>query len=189
MTEPDIAQGSDLTIDVGKAYIFVILIVLPLILVLAIFFIWLWGTEKYFTGLGHLTKLPSILPILILGIPFHELLHALGWSVFGRIPIKEVKFGVLWKALTPYAHLKNPIEASAYRAGTITPLLVMGLFPYVLGLLVGESWIVNFGLLFILAAGGDMLVIWTLRGVRRDALVIDHPSRVGCIVLDEQKLL
>jgi hypothetical protein len=182
----DDLQGTDLTIDVGKAYAYIIFIVLPLIAVLTIFYIWIWGTDNYFAGLGRLTTLASILPVLILGIPLHELLHAIGWSVFGQIPFRDVKFGVLWKALTPYAHLKNPIMASAYRAGTVSPFLLMGFFPYLLGVVAGNSWVGNFGLLFILAAGGDLLVIWTLRGVRRDVLVLDHPSRVGCIVLGQE---
>jgi hypothetical protein len=64
----------------------------------------------------------------------------------------------------------------------------MGVLPYILGLLFDYAWLANFGLLFILAAGGDLLVIWTLRNVHRDAMVIDHPSRVGCIVLDEEEV-
>ena len=186
MTGSDDFPGTDLSVGVGKAYVVVIFFVLPLIIVLSVLYVWIWEAENYFAGLGQLTRLTSILPVLILGIPLHELLHAVGWSLFGRISFKQVKFGVLWKALTPYAHLKTPIGLSAYRSGTIAPFLVMGIIPYVLGIVMGNAWIANFGLLFILAAGGDLLVIWTLRGVQNDAMVIDHPSRVGCIVLDER---
>jgi len=177
---------TDLSVDVGKAYVYVILAVVPIVAILALIYVGLWGRANFFTGLRLLTSLPNILPVLILGISLHEFLHAVGWSIFGRIPIREVKFGVMWKMLTPYAHLRNPIRAFAYKAGAISPSLVMGLLPYVLGLVIGNAWIVNFGLLFILAAGGDLLVFWKLHGVNHDAMVIDHPTRAGCIVLDEE---
>jgi hypothetical protein len=179
-------EGTDLSLSVGKAYGFVIFAVVPLVAILALIYMGLRGTANYFAGLGQLTSLPSILPVMVFGIPLHEFLHAVGWSIFGRIPIREVKFGVMWKALTPYAHLRNPIRAFAYKAGAISPMLVMGFFPYIMGLLIGHAWLMNFGLLYILAAGGDLIVVWTLRNVRSDVMVIDHPTRVGCIVLDEE---
>ena len=179
-------EGTDLSVDVGKAYVYVILVVVPIVAILALVYVGLWGRANFFIGLGQLTSLPNILPVLIFGVPLHEFLHAVGWSIFGRIPISEVKFGVMWKMLTPYAHLRNPIKAFAYRAGAISPSLVMGLLPYMLGLMIGHAWLVNFGLLFILAAGGDLLVFWKLRSVNHDALVIDHPTRAGCIVLEEE---
>jgi hypothetical protein len=188
MDESGINEGKDLTVGVGKAYVYVILFVIPLVVIFALIYMGVRGTSNYFTGLAGFISLPSILPVLILGIPLHEFLHAVGWSIFGGIPLKEVKFGVMWKALTPYAHLLNPIRATAYKAGAIFPFLIMGVLPYILGLLFDYAWLANFGLLFILAAGGDLLVIWTLRNVHRDAMVIDHPSRVGCIVLDEEEV-
>lgn len=186
MDESGNLEGTDLSVDVGKAYVYVILAVVPIVSILALIYVGLWGRANFFTGLGQLTSLPNILPVLILGIPLHEFLHAVGWSIFGRIPIREVKFGVMWKMLTPYAHLRNPIRAFAYKAGAMSPSLVMGLLPYMLGLMNGHAWLVNFGLLFILAAGGDILVFWTLRDVRGDSMVIDHPTRAGCIVMDEE---
>ncbi len=179
-------EGADLSVDVGKAYVYVILVVVPIIAILALVYVGLWGRANFFTGLGQLTSLPNILLVLILGVPLHEFLHAVGWSIFGRIPIREVKFGVMWKVLTPYAHLRNPIRAFAYKAGAISPSVVMGFVPYMLGLAIGHAWLVNFGLLFILAAGGDLLVFWKLRSVNHDAMVVDHPTRAGCIVLDEE---
>ena len=147
MDGSDNLEGTDLSVDVAKAYLFVVLIVLPLIVILAVIYVGLWGANNFFTGLGKLTSLTNILPVLILGVPFHEFLHAVGWSIFGRMPIKEVKFGVMWKALTPYAHLRNPIRAYVYKAGAVLPSLLMGFVPYIIGLLFGHAWFTNFGLL------------------------------------------
>lgn len=174
----------DLSVGTGKAYFFLIIVVFPTVLVLAVVYVGFWGRSSYFTGLGQFASLPSLIPVMILGIPFHEFLHAVGWSLIGRIPITEVKFGVLWRALTPYAHLPKPVKAHTYRVGALSPILIMGVIPYLVSLIIGHAWLVNFALFFILAAGGDLLVAWILRGVERDAMVLDHPTRVGCIVLE-----
>lgn len=174
----------DLSVGSGKAYLFVILVVLPAVLILAFVYAGIWGKASYFAGLRRFASLPSLIPVMVLGIPFHEFLHAVGWSFIGRFPISEVKFGVLWRALTPYAHLPNPVEALTYTVGALTPILIMGVIPYLVSTIVGHAWLANFALLFILAAGGDLLVAWTLRSVKRDTLVLDHPTRVGCIVLE-----
>jgi hypothetical protein len=40
------------------------------------------------------------------------------------------------------------------------------------------------GALFVLATGGDLLVLWVIRELPASALVEDHPTRAGCYVLD-----
>ena len=40
-------------------------------------------------------------------------------------------------------------------------------------------FILTFGLFFILAAGGDILILWLLRNVKSSSFVQDHPTRVG----------
>lgn len=44
-------------------------------------------------------------------------------------------------------------------------------------------FILTFGLFFILAAGGDILILWLLRNVKSSSFVQDHPTRVGCYIL------
>ena len=119
---------------------------------------------------------------IVAGILLHELLHALGWVLFGGLPLSRIHFGFKLRTLTPYAHLKGPIAARPYRTGILLPLLVLGLPPYLIGLLLANQRVMVFGLFFTLAAGGDLLVLWLLRGVPGDARVEDHPTRAGCWV-------
>ena len=123
--------------------------------------------------------------LLIAGILLHELLHAAGWIVFGRQARRRVQFGFKLNTLTPYAHLQSSIPAGAYRMGVLLPLLMLGLPPYILGIFLAQRLITVYGLFFILAAGGDLLVLWLLRGVPAEALVQDHPTRAGCLVEDQ----
>lgn len=40
----------------------------------------------------------------------------------------------------------------------------------------------------VLAAGGDLVIVWLLRNESGDVLVQDHPSRVGCLVIQEDSV-
>ncbi len=116
------------------------------------------------------------------GIVVHELLHGLGWMLFGGVPRQAMRFGVKWKMLTPYAHSSESMPVRGYRWGILLPGLVLGLLPGVLALASGSLALLGFAALFTLAAGGDFLMLWLLRAVPPQALARDHPTKVGAIV-------
>jgi len=175
----------DLSISMGKAYVFMFVIVGPLWVALIILYCALWGIGNLLEGLARLTDWSSIIPILVIGVPLHEIIHGLTWAYVGRKPLKSIRFGFQWKSLTPYAHCRVPIQAGTYRWGAVMPAVLLGFLPYALGLIMGHGWFAVFGLLFILAAGGDLLVLWLIRAVKQEALVEDHPSRAGCYVYEQ----
>jgi hypothetical protein len=63
------------------------------------------------------------------------------------------------------------------------PGLVLGVLPLVLGLSLGRWWLTAYAFLMLLAAAGDTLLLWIMRGVSGDAWMQDHPSKMGCLVL------
>jgi hypothetical protein len=52
------------------------------------------------------------------------------------------------------------------------------------GVSMGNIWIASIGGLFVLAAGGDLLILLLVRNVGATCLVEDHPIRAGCYVLE-----
>jgi hypothetical protein len=172
----------DLSISLTTASLYMLVVMVPLMLLLVLLYCAIWGSDRFFTDLYRFMGWDSLLPVLLVGVPVHELIHGISWVWFGKISIRDVRFGL--KTLTPYTHCKVPIRAKAYRMGAFMPGLILGILPYVIGLMVGDGWIADFGLLYILAAGGDLLVLWILRGVNSYAWVEDHPSRAGCYVMD-----
>lgn len=126
------------------------------------------------------------LVVMFASIVVHELIHGLTWQFAGGRATTSVTYGMQWKTLTPYAHLSGPIAVGVYRLGGLMPGLVLGLIPYALSLISGNSYLLLFGVLHTLAAGGDWLILWLLRGVRPGTLVEDHPSRAGCYVLEPE---
>lgn len=121
--------------------------------------------------------------LMVLGVVVHEFIHGISWAYFGSKPLVAIKFGFQWKTLTPYAHLKEPVEVRAYRIGAFMPGFVLGILPYAISLLTGNGNLFWFGLVHTTLAGGDWLVLWLIRNVRAGLLVEDHPTNAGCYVI------
>jgi hypothetical protein len=178
---------NDLTLSPRQTYLFIIPLTIFLIVGMLALFVLVWGVENTFNlewFFGRSLNLLAVLAVIFLAIVLHEFLHGLGWLVFGRLPLNAVRFGIFWKVLTPYAHLKAPIDIRAYRIGGFLPGLVMGILPYLVGLFTGSNLWLWFGILMTTAAAGDLLVLWLIRKLPRGTMVQDHPSRVGCTVID-----
>jgi hypothetical protein len=72
---------------------------------------------------------------------------------------KSIRFGVLWKFLTPYCHCKA-LLVKHYIIGDL-PAIVLGLFLLYYPL----SWqciLLIFGIFFTMAAFGDFMIIFML---------------------------
>lgn len=147
-------------------------------------FILVWGFQPVLAVSDIL--LPwYFLPIFFIGIVVHELIHGLTWMAAAQLPVKHIKFGFQRKTLTPYAHCTVPITKSPYVIGTVMPAVLMGFLPFILSLVIGNGWLLIFGVIFTFAAVGDFLIVWLIRSVAWNARVEDHPEHAGCYVYDE----
>lgn len=176
---------TDLSISMTAANVFSILIVLPPVIVLAgLYLLRWWGQLRIGMFVGGLRDLLLFLAAFFAGIVVHELIHAVSWMVFGRQPRGAVQFGFDKNTLSPYAHCKEPLSANGYRLGTFMPGLIMGILPALAAVVTGSGWLLGFGLLFTLTAGGDFLILWLIRKVPGGRMVEDHPTRAGCYVIE-----
>ena len=156
----------------------------PPVLALLGAFLLLHGAGPLIGAAGRAPGL--LLGAFVAGVVVHEGLHAVAWKLAAGLPWAAIKLGFQWKTLTPYAHARVPMPARAYRIGALTPGVVLGLAPTLAALAAGDGALLLFGLLFTLAAGGDALILWLLRGVAPGRLVEDHPSRAGCFVWSDE---
>lgn len=116
------------------------------------------------------------------GTLLHEGLHGLGHTL-GQASWDDIEFGMNWEALTPFAHCLVPARAHSYRIAVALPGIVLGVVPLGVGLFTG-SWLVSFfAFLMLVAAAGDILVLFILRSIPGDMWVQDHPTAVGCLVV------
>lgn len=178
---------TDRSISMARANLYSILFIIPIAL-MALLYYCIWGAAPL-SGLFRENTPWSIyltaLFVFIIGVVVHEWIHAFSWMYFSKMPRAAIKFGINWKALSPYAHCTQPMDISAYRLGTMLPGLLLGIVPYVIGLFFGNIWIALFGLVFTFAASGDAIILWSLRRVSKGQWVEDHPHRAGCYVIDQ----
>lgn len=172
-------ERRDVTMSVGLANLLAAPLFVGLVAVYGYAFHLVWGDMV----LVRVFLTRTTLIALVAGIFLHELLHGIGWKFAGKIAWEDIKFGVHWKLITPYAHCKVPITARAYRVGVVLPALFLGFLPATVGLITGDAWFTILGALFLGAAGGDLLGLWVLRSVPADAKVLDHPTKLGCEVI------
>ncbi len=172
----------ELTISSGKAQLLGMTGSILGVLMLWFPFQWFWG--------GSLRELESLpwsvwvtgLLLLIIGILVHEGIHGLTAVYYGKISWQETRFGVQWKSLTPYFHSTVPMAVEKYRIVVIMPLLVLGLIPYLGAMLLGNTWLLAFGITFTISAFGDLLILWMMRKIPPQLSVQDHPSKVGLLI-------
>lgn len=173
----------DCTVSMIRANVLVLVSAGPVVALLALAFVARWGAPALARGVWTLLEPVVLLLSVPTGVVMHELIHAVTWAVFARRPLRAIRFGFEWRSVAPYAHPRAPMPVSAYRAGAAMPAVVMGLVPAGIAIATGSSLLIALSLLFTLAAGGDLVVLWLLRGVEPGRLVEDHPTRVGCRVL------
>ncbi len=170
----------DVTISFWKANLYAIISVLPIFIILYFLYSFIWEEPAI------LFNYPYWLFYLI-GVVIHELIHGFFAMKFSKQGMKSIKFGFAWKTLTPYCHCKEPLTARDYRIVLLSPLIILGIIPTIIGLIIGHNGIYGFGLLFILAAGGDLIIFWNLRNENKNKLVLDSPDKCGCIIYESEE--
>jgi hypothetical protein len=183
-----IPEGQDRSISLARANVYTLAVSVPLVgLMLAAYLVLSPARGMPATGLSLQAAL-LFLVLMVAGIVVHEAIHGLAWAAFGHLPLKRIRFGIQASTLTPYAHALDPMPARAYRLGALMPALLLGVLPFAVGTAIGSASLALYGMIFVFAAGGDLLILWLIRGVDPRALVLDHPSRAGCIVLPVRRV-
>jgi hypothetical protein len=183
-----------LTIDLVWANVFAFLILVPMLFVFGLPYYLIWYSNADFVSfIDNIAPIKAlygglfIFGILILGIIVHELIHGIIWARYAKNGFKSIKFGVIWKMLTPYCHCKEPLNVRQYILGAVAPAVILGFIPALLAILSGNLGLLIFGIFFSMAAGGDFLVIKLIMKESKDNLVQDHPSEIGCYIYRKVK--
>jgi len=174
-----------LTINLVWANVFGIIILIPIALMYGLPYWWVWKDAISFSSINwlHLAEKSWIAVLcLIAGIVAHELIHGIVWAIYAKNGFQSIKFGVLWKVITPYCLCKEPLTVRRYIVGVIMPAIILGFLPAILAIKIGSLPLLFFAIFFTMASSGDFLVIYALRNERKDTLVEDHSSEAGCYV-------
>lgn len=172
-------------IDIVKANNIGLKLLIPTILIYGLPFYLIWKDSISFKDLfsaGSGWVFLKWLTIFLAGIVAHELVHGITWALFAKKGFRSIKFGILWKYITPYCHCKEPLQIRHYLIGAITPFIFVGLLPAVYAIITGSiNWLL-FGIFYTVGAVGDFLIIKLLLPEKRNDYALDHPSEAGCYV-------
>jgi len=176
------SQSTELSIPAIKANLYGLLATIILAPILLIPFHQIWGLN-FAMILGNLrSNSLYFFLILIVGTILHELIHGATAAWFAGIGWKNIRFGMQWQSLTPYCHSKIPMTAKKYRYVVVMPLIILGFVPYLISLINGSGWLLTIGIIFTLAAAGDLMILWLMRKITSDKMVQDHPTKIGLLL-------
>ncbi|MDO5524139.1 MAG: DUF3267 domain-containing protein [Bacteroidia bacterium] len=176
------------TISLEEANKLGVVLLIPVFVVFTGIHILLWGNDMLeyfrvdFSPLKILRDGFLFFIAFLIGIVLHELIHGISFALFAPGGFRSVRFGVLWKFLTPYCHCTEPLQVRHYIFGALTPSVILGFVPAILGLIIGKYPVTFFGIVFIVAAIGDFMVVRLLSNEKPTDYTQDHPSEAGCYV-------
>jgi len=175
----------EITTSSKKIRLFSLLIFVFSSILFSITYLPLHGPKSYFDGINLFIfdRIYITIPILIIGIIVHELFHIIGFVLFCKVNITNLKVGFGSDYLSPFIHCKTPVTRKAYLVGLILPFVFVGCLPVIAGFLIGKFELVLFGIIFITAASSDLIIFFKLLRARGVDCVQDHPDKAGCIVL------
>ena len=180
-------RKTDLTIGVVKANLLALIVMLPFAVLSGAVVL----SRVSFLSMAELMSpfdFLLFLLVMLLLTAVHEGIHALTWAMFGKDYWKSIRFGVIWKALTPYCTCLRPAKRGQYILGAAMPTLVLGIGLTAAAALTGVYWVFILALAMIFGGGGDFAIILKMllhRQQGRDAVYYDHPYECGVVVFEK----
>ncbi|WP_394267359.1 DUF3267 domain-containing protein [Anaerotignum sp.] len=175
-------EARDLTISALYANVMAVVLAFPIILVLWAVFVWK-------NGYGSMSSLMwlTVLVLFFLLIVVHEVIHGLFWSFFAKNGWKSISFGIMWNSLTPYCTCQEELTKGQYAIGGVMPCVLLGILPAIAAIFLGSLPLFWLGALMILAAGGDLTILWKLFRFphsKGDVRFLDHPYEAGLVIFE-----
>ena len=160
---------------------------LPIIGILVLIY-WLVGNSFEFAdyGLGMLAFI--LLSLFFASTVIHELIHGITYAVFAKNGFKDIEFGIIWQSLNPYCTCGDALKKYQYLLALFMPCFVLGIIPSIIAIFNGSLELLLWGLYNILAASGDLLIIYlvlTKSSKKKETLYHDHPTEIGVVMFDK----
>ena len=175
----------DLIIDIVKANIGALVVMMPFIIVMGV----LYYTANMHKSIGSfsLSSYLMFLGLFLFLIIAHELIHGITWSIFTPNHMKDIEFGVIWSAVTPYCTCGQPLSKKQFIIGAAMPTLILGFGLGIVSIVTGQFMMFLLAEALILGGGGDFLIIIKLlrfNSDRKEQLYYDHPYECGLVVFE-----
>ncbi|WP_243385300.1 DUF3267 domain-containing protein [Bacillus kexueae] len=107
----------------------------------------------------------------------HEFFHLLGFKLFGKVGLNDIKWGFNLKMMVAHTHAKKPIPVHAMKKALFLPFIPTGMLPLLIGLSINELGLSLLGAILISGCIGDFILYQKLRSFDNHSLVMDHPTK------------
>lgn len=174
------------TIEITKVNLLGLLF-LPVLSIFFIVYYYFWKFPNFDAYIDSPLRLFYLLLLALFSIFIHELIHAIFFAAFSKNGWRDVKIGVLWRKLTPYAHCRKPLLVFQYRIALLMPGIVLGLVPIIAGMVFGLFFTFFFGAFMLFSAGGDIIIYIMSLKIPKNKMLLDHPTECGFYIIDKQE--
>ena len=178
---PDNYAKEDFELNGNKARLLSLFILLICIIIFGIPFYFLWRENiQLFQGniewYKRLINIGIFVLSAIAGVIVHELIHGFFAAIFNKNGFKSIKFGVLPLRGMAYCANTEILQRDKYIIGLIMPGIILGIIPSLISILLGNLYVFIFGILFTLAACGDLLLLIEINKFNKDCWIEDKIS-------------
>ncbi|MDR2848603.1 MAG: DUF3267 domain-containing protein [Bacteroidales bacterium] len=179
---------TEYTVHGWKANLVGLFFLLPSVLLYSLPFYLIWQSsslsDKSYTLINFaIDNKWWCLLVILFSIVLHEAIHGVCMAFVSPNGWKSVSFGFNLKAMAPYAHCKEPMTPMAYRICLAMPAVILGDLPAFVSWCTGNILWLMYGILFLWAASGDLIVLYMSRNIHT-GFIQDHPEKIGFIHLD-----
>jgi hypothetical protein len=113
-----------------------------------------------------------IIPFII-GVILHELIHGFFYAVFAKNKFKSIKFGIKLKYGVAYCMCTELIKVKHSIIVLIMPAIILGFIPCIFSLIIGNLFLLIFGIIFIAGGTGDFYIILKLMKEDGENYILD----------------
>ena len=178
------SAGEEIVIPSGRANRFAFLLFFLAAVLFGVPFALIWSASDLVLGFKNFfSNFLLLVPSLIGGMLIHELIHAVAFSTLSGLGFSSIQFGINWRQLAPYIHVRKALLVKHYRLGIMLPMILTGILPALLSLIIGNGWLMCFSIIFIAGGAGDVLAWTALRRFSANHFVLDHPDHLGFTIM------
>ena len=169
----------DITFPSTKAIALGLLCALPFVALFGAIFRLFLIDRAQLSDAGGIAFYIMVLVIVAVSVIIHELLHGLGWAIFGKKGWTAIHFNI--SALMPTCTCQAALTKRQYLAGVLAPFLVLGLGSAIFLLIYPGTISVVTMMVNFVAAGADLMIAVSVCRQPKDVLIADHPNQAGYI--------
>lgn len=125
---------------------------------------------------------------IILWMFLHEILHGIGFMLFGEVKRENVVFGAEIEKGIFYCMCKERVSKANILVALVFPLLMIGIFTYIIGIYFGNSLLILLSIFNISGAIGDICMMIDIGLMPKDINYLDLDDNTCFTIISGEDL-